>query len=55
MLEDRMSTTSVQLSGKQFNNLKQIRKAEDARSNAEVLRNAFDFYVEAKYPELCVD
>ena len=52
MARERMSTTSVQLTDEQFEQLKEIKVAEYIFSNAEVLRNAFDFYVKTRYPQL---
>lgn len=52
MARERMSTTSVQMNDKQFEALETIYKELNARSYAEVLRRAFDFYVENKFPEL---
>ncbi len=51
MAEERMSTTSVQLNSRQFSALSKVRKKIDASSNAEVLRKAFDFYLEKEHPE----
>lgn len=49
--KDRMFSTSVQLSGKQFDTLEEIRVFIDAPSNAEVLRKAFDYYVQNQFPQ----
>lgn len=49
----RMATTSVQLTNSQFIVLEDIKDLEKAKSNAEILRRAFCFYVENKYPDLC--
>ena len=49
----RMSTTSVQLSSKQFETLDKIRGLYDNKNSyAEILRTAFDFYIKSEYPEL---
>lgn len=52
MARERMSTTSVQLNDLQFERLEKIKEIEKIASNAEVLRNAFNFFVQAKYPQL---
>ncbi len=46
------SSTSVQLSDEQFDSLEEIiLSREDRPSNAQILREAFDFYIEQKYPQ----
>lgn len=52
MANERMSSTSVQLSDKQFCVLGKVKIKINAQSNAEVLRKAFDFYVEKLHSEL---
>ncbi len=56
MIENRrkrnLSSTSVQLSDKQFDILYEIsRTRQDKPSNAKILREAFDYFVSAKYPQ----
>lgn len=48
-----MISTSVQLKMCQFNELSQIIDERDDRpSNSVIIREAFDFYVDSKYPHL---
>lgn len=46
-----LSSTSVQLSDEQFDELYDIKDFEKIQYNSEVLRDAFDYYVEHKYPQ----
>ncbi len=49
---ERKFSTSVQLTEAQFGQLETIVAAERLKSNSEVIRRSFDFYVKEKYPEL---
>lgn len=51
-MADRKSSTSVQFSDTQFKQLEEIVLREKVKSNAEIIRRSFDFYVSEKYPEL---
>lgn len=51
-MADRKSSTSVQFSDTQFKQLEEIVQREKVKSNAEIIRRSFDFYVSEKYPEL---
>lgn len=51
-MADRKSSTSVQFSDTQFNQLEEIVQREKVKSNAEIIRRSFDFYVNEKYPDL---
>lgn len=47
----RLLSTSIQLSNEQLDTLYDIKDFDKKGSIAEVIRNAFDFYVEQKYPQ----
>lgn len=51
-MRERKSTTSVQLNEGQFNCLEKIIDSRSDRpSIAQILREAFDLYVQTKYPQ----
>lgn len=51
-MRERKFSTSVQLTETQLNTLEEIVKIKSPTpSNAEVLRDAFDFYVSVKFPQ----
>ncbi len=49
---ERKFSTSVQFTDRQFEQLEEIVLRERVKSNAEIIRRCFDFYVREKYPEL---
>lgn len=51
MAKERMFSTSIQLSETQLDRLDKIRKIKET-SNAVILRDAFDFYVSTRFPNL---
>lgn len=52
-MSERKYSTSIQLSEKQLNILNKIIDATEGRpSNSKILRDAFDYYVTMKYPQL---
>ena len=51
-MAERKSSTSVQFSNNQFKIMELIISEEDKyKANAEVIRDAFDFFVQKKYPQ----
>ena len=51
-MAERKSSTSVQFSNNQFKIMELIISEEDKyKANAEVRRDAFDFFVQKKYPQ----
>lgn len=52
ILKNRLISKCGQYTYSQLNQLDCIRQIENYTSDAEVLREAFDFFVEKKYPHL---
>lgn len=50
--KERKFSTSIQLSDRQLSILEEIVELKGKPSNSEVLREAFDFYVNSRFPQL---
>lgn len=52
ILKNRLISKCGQYTYSQLNQIDHIKQIENYTSDAEVLREAFDFFVEKKYPQL---
>lgn len=51
-MRERLTSTSVQFTDKQFSQIETIAYEQKLKSNAEAVRIAWDYYVKHEYPEL---
>lgn len=51
-MRERLTSTSIQFTDKQFTQIETIVYEEKLKSNSEAVRTAWDFYVKHEFPDL---